>query len=70
MTMKIPLPDEQQAAQTEHRADRVGKRRACLRCGTAFESEWAGERICTRCKGSSTWRRGLPLQAFSTGSRR
>src|SRR5690349_4198584 len=32
--------------------------RACLRCKTDFDSAWAGERICLRCKGSSAWRNG------------
>jgi hypothetical protein len=36
------------------------KRRKCLRCGDAFESQWAGERICVKCKRSSTWRSGQP----------
>jgi hypothetical protein len=30
--------------------------RPCLKCSTPFQSEWAGERICRHCKGSSTWR--------------
>lgn len=32
--------------------------RSCLTCGRSFTSEWAGERICRRCKSSSTWRQG------------
>ena len=36
------------------------KRRACLRCQTPFESGWAGERICSKCKQSSAWRGGEP----------
>jgi len=41
--------------------DRIArrKRRACLSCNTAFESEWAGERICPRCKTTATWRGGV-----------
>ncbi len=35
------------------------KRRACLCCAKAFDSAWAGERICPRCKASSTWREDL-----------
>jgi hypothetical protein len=35
------------------------KRRACLCCAGPFESAWAGERICPRCKGSATWREDL-----------
>ena len=35
------------------------KRRACLCCAGAFQSAWAGERICPRCKTSATWREDL-----------
>ncbi|MFX4220991.1 MAG: hypothetical protein ACMVO3_08365 [Thalassobaculum sp.] len=34
--------------------------RSCLRCRSDFQSEWAGERICKRCKGTSAWREGIP----------
>jgi hypothetical protein len=34
--------------------------RRCLGCSEMFESEWAGERICQRCKGSARWRSGTP----------
>jgi hypothetical protein len=34
----------------------IAAERACLRCGTHFWSEGFGQRICTRCKGSSVWR--------------
>ena len=33
--------------------------RTCLSCSTTFDSAWAGERICLRCKGSSAWRVGI-----------
>jgi hypothetical protein len=46
------------------------KVRQCLRCRGAFESQWAGERICARCKSSSAWRSGLPVRASSSGGRR
>ena len=36
---------------------RTGTRK-CLNCSSMFESEWSGERICKKCKGSSTWRSG------------
>jgi hypothetical protein len=32
------------------------KTRKCLICKTAFHSAWAGERVCRRCKSTSTWR--------------
>ena len=44
--------------------------RLCLRCQTAFHSEWAGERVCLRCKGSSTWRSGIPVRAGAAGGKR
>jgi uncharacterized paraquat-inducible protein A len=34
------------------------KFRQCLRCQATFHSEWIGERICSRCKGTTTWRNG------------
>ena len=39
--------------------------RSCLRCRTKFESEWAGERICKRCKGTAAWREGGPAMTPS-----
>ena len=34
------------------------KVRNCLSCLRPFTSEWAGERICPKCKHSSSWRMG------------
>ena len=34
------------------------KRRRCLMCCKFFISDWQGERICTDCKHSGTWRDG------------
>lgn len=34
------------------------KMRRCLMCTRNFESEWAGERICRKCKSTSTWKSG------------
>lgn len=34
------------------------KTRRCLICKDPFLSEWAGERICRKCKSSSAWRTG------------
>lgn len=42
------------------------KVRECLRCQTKFESQWAGERICGRCKGSTAWRTGAPIHSPPT----
>lgn len=32
------------------------KRRKCLDCGSAFESKWAGHRVCDSCKGTAAWK--------------
>ncbi len=40
--------------------------RTCLNCKTTFDSAWAGERICARCKGTSAWRIGVSTSV--TGS--
>ncbi len=34
------------------------ERRRCLMCWKLFMSAWVGQRICTDCKHSSTWRAG------------
>lgn len=34
----------------------VAAERACLRRKSTFWSEGFGERICSRCKGSASWR--------------
>jgi len=57
--------------QPDPEAERMGthwdlpKTRQCLRCQVRFESEWSGERICPRCKGSKDWRSGLSQQLSS-----
>jgi hypothetical protein len=51
-------------------ADIKPKQRECLRCQSTFESQWAGERICARCKGTTAWRTGAPLPTASTGKQR
>ena len=35
------------------------KERRCLSCSSTFASEWAGERVCKRCKQSSSWKSGV-----------
>ena len=32
--------------------------RPCLLCREPFPSEWAGERVCPRCKSTAAWRNG------------
>lgn len=46
------------------------KKRHCLMCLDTFDSRWAGERVCPRCKGTSTWREGNSADVVSSGGRR
>ena len=41
------------------RRDDERKTRKCLVCKAPFLSEWAGERICHKCKSKKIWRSGL-----------
>jgi len=41
------------------RRDDERKTRKCLVCKAPFLSEWAGERICLKCKSKSNWRSGF-----------
>ncbi|MCP4326904.1 MAG: hypothetical protein GY791_00495 [Alphaproteobacteria bacterium] len=34
------------------------KIRRCLLCAENFESEWAGERICAKCRARAAWKQG------------
>ncbi len=34
------------------------KARLCLACRTPFQSAWAGERVCPKCKSRAGWHRG------------
>ena len=52
------------------RASDVPRARLCLRCGTTFESEWCGERICRPCKSKTSWRNGLPHTGGKAEGRR
>lgn len=42
------------------------KPRRCLRCQAEFDSVWAGDRICGKCKQTAAWRSGQPAQSLST----
>lgn len=42
------------------------KIRPCLRCQTPFESHWPGERVCTPCKGTNSWKRGEMARSIPT----
>jgi hypothetical protein len=35
------------------------KTKPCLVCKSPFLSEWAGERICRRCKSTAAWKSGV-----------
>lgn len=50
-----------------HAAQR--RKRACLKCTETFESAWFGERICRRCKGTSSWQSGGSLVSAGGRSR-
>ena len=52
MSDKKPVPD----------GDIDSKVRNCLACRRRFKSAWAGERICPKCKHSSSWRMGSLAQ--------
>jgi predicted RNA-binding Zn-ribbon protein involved in translation (DUF1610 family) len=42
----------------EEDAQADAKTRQCLVCRQQFPSEWAGERICPKCKSTAAWRSG------------
>jgi len=65
--MKRRLDTEETSSQLHRGEPQV---RQCLRCQTDFHSQWAGERVCLRCKGSSTWRSGIPVRASTSSGRR
>lgn len=43
-------------AEREARRCAEQKTRKCLLCREPFPSSWAGERVCKKCKSTSTWR--------------
>lgn len=55
---------------TDQPTGNLKKIRQCLRCQTTFHSDWAGERICSRCKKTAAWREGAPLNSGLSGNRR
>lgn len=44
---------------TEEPTVEAVKERRCLSCTETFASNWAGERICKRCKQTASWRSGV-----------
>jgi len=59
--MKTNTLEKPAEAVTESR-----RKRACLSCHTTFDSAWAGERVCPRCKGSTKWRSGGGMESRRT----
>lgn len=55
---------------TDQTTEPVTRSRNCLRCETSFQSEWAGERICHRCKSTAAWRAGTPVPAYPASKRK
>ena len=56
--------------QEEYETVDVTVDRQCLRCRSTFLSGWVGERICSRCKTSSTWKQGHAINTHPTGGSR
>ena len=51
-------PDAECAEQEGSVPQKTAAERRCLHCGTLFQSQWVGERVCRRCKDSANWREG------------
>lgn len=53
-------PDEtaSEDAASYQTAGHQEKIRRCLCCGDDFNSSWAGERVCKKCRSSARWRQG------------
>ncbi len=60
--MTKPVPDGDIDPGDIDPGDIDPKVRNCLACRRPFESAWAGERICPKCKSSSSWRTGSAFQ--------
>lgn len=58
LELKSPASDNDTDDLVEYDRKVEPKTRKCLMCGSQFPSAWAGERICRKCKSSSTWRSG------------
>jgi hypothetical protein len=65
----MPKP-EANLIENARRTSDVPRARLCLRCGSSFESEWSGERVCRPCKSTTSWRNGLPHSGKPGGRRR
>lgn len=56
--MKTDKTDGALAPGASPDGDAKPKTRRCLMCQASFDSTWAGERVCRRCKATSAWRGG------------
>mgnify|MGYP001463186439 CR=1 FL=1 len=58
MSVDLKTPETGQDAERDDERDDERKTRQCLVCKDSFLSEWAGERICRKCKQRAEWRNG------------
>lgn len=54
----IPEPEPKPKPEPSKATKNTSKPRTCMMCKTAFDSYWAGERICKRCRSSAAWKEG------------
>jgi DnaJ-class molecular chaperone len=57
------LNKEDEPKSREQAAASDGVKRTCMMCKEAFVSEWSGERICKRCRGSGAWKHSAAYRA-------
>ena len=58
---RITAPDRDEVVD---RTGDVPKFRKCLTCRENFQSEWAGQRVCAKCKKKTKWRSGALRQSL------
>ena len=49
---------EEHPAELDPEPRHEARERMCLMCGEPFESAWAGNRICGKCRSLARWREG------------
>lgn len=64
MKMRDPTFSERETSERD-----VPAVRKCLSCGTKFESEGFGERICGSCKSKKAWKDGISITSGRSGWR-
>ena len=52
------LPDYKDNRKPESDIPHLPERRTCLMCGGKFISEWAGNRVCKKCRATAVWSQG------------